>query len=76
MSSGPFYYSKEFADFCIGRSIYCQTGDSSKINAAVAALDAVSGQMWQAQFKEERRIDPAIGEARNLAELYRGYKKD
>ena len=47
----------------------------TKIDAADAAINAVSGPVWQLQLKEERRIDPATGEARNRTELYRGYSK-
>ena len=79
MSFAAFYKTQEFYDFCVTirkQSPYHQTGDTSLVNAAVAALDTVSGPTWQKQFREERRVDPADGKARILAALYRTYHED
>ena len=86
MSFAAFYKTQEFYDFVVGRSLFHQTGDKSLVNAAVAALDAVSGPTRQKQFREdvlsgnlwtqERRVDPADGQARILAALYRTYHED
>ena len=76
MSFAAFYNTQEFYYFCVGQSLYHQTGYKSLVNAAVAALDAVSGPTWQKQFREERRVDPADGKALILAALYRTYHED
>ena len=76
MSFAAFYKTQEFYDFCVGLSLYHQTGDRGLVNAAVAALDTVSGPTWQKQFREERRVDPADGTALILAALYRTYHED
>ena len=59
MSYAAFYTTQEIAIFVAGRLLYDRTGDKSQVNAAVAALDAVSGPTWQKQFREERRVDPS-----------------
>ena len=76
MSFAAFYKTQEFYDFCVGQSLYHQTSNRSLVNAAVAALDAVSGHTWQKQFREERRVDPANGKALIFAALYLTYHED